>query len=113
MAGGTSEQEPTLLRQLTLPVAVAGSLVVAAAWYVTWSTSDLSMALTATPVRPVGAAALALFFLILVVMMVAMMLPAALPMILTFDGLTRLKAGRPRNPARRGGAALLCAPAFL
>ena len=113
MAGGTSEQEPNLLRQLTLPVAVAVSLVVAAAWYVTWSTSDLSMALTATPVGPVGTAGLALFFLILVVMMVAMMLPAALPMILTFDGLTRLKAGRPGNPADRVATALFVAPYFL
>src|SRR3972149_5895639 len=105
MAGGTSEQEPNLLRQLTLPVAVAVSLVVPAASYVTWSTSDLSMALTASPVGPVGTAGLALFFLILVVMMVAMMLPAALPMILTFDGLTRLQAGRARgHPDQVGGA---------
>jgi len=51
MAGETSLERPDLLRQLTVPVALAVGSVVALAWYVTWSTSDLAMALMANPSR--------------------------------------------------------------
>jgi len=109
----TTAQGPDLLRQLTVPIALAVAVVAVAAWYVTWSTSDLSMSLLAMPMGLPGAAELALFFAILVVMMVAMMLPAALPMILAFHGLTRLEAGRPTKPADPVATALFVAPYFL
>ena len=98
MAGETSRERPDLLRQLTVPVALAVGSVVALAWYVTWSTSDLAMALMAQSVSLEGSASLVLFFALLVVMMIAMMLPSALPMIVTYHGITRLEAGRPVKP---------------
>lgn len=106
-------EEPNLLRRLTLPVAIAVAVVVAAAWYVTWSTSDLSMALMMTPVGLAGTADFALFFAILVVMMIAMMLPAALPMVLTFHGLSKLQTGRDTKSADWLATALFIVPYFL
>ena len=113
MAAGASEQGSNWLRQLTLPVAAAVALVVAAAWYVTWSTSDLSMSLLMMPVGLTGPGNLVLFFALLVVMMVAMMLPSALPMILTFHALTRAEGGVSTRPADRMATALFVAPYFL
>lgn len=85
----------TLLRRLTLPIAAIVAVLVAAAWYTTWATADLLMALLGTPSSSTGALGLTLAFLLLVVMMVAMMLPSALPMVLTYDGLTRLGGEEP------------------
>ncbi len=113
MSDHAHAEEPDVLRRLTLPVAAAVAVVVAAAWYVTWSTSDFSMAVMTTPVGLTGATDLALFFAVLVVMMVAMMLPAALPMILTFHGLTRLRPGEPSAHGDRLATALFTAPYFL
>lgn len=112
MAAATA-QVPDVLRRLTLPVALAVALVVAAAWYVTWATADLAMSLMMVPSGPADLPGVLAFFGILVVMMVAMMLPAAVPMVLTFHGLTRLEAGRPTKPADGAATALFVAPYFL
>lgn len=113
MEAGESPSAPGLLRGLTVPVAALVALAVAAAWYVTWATSDLSRALLAVPVGVSGAANLAAFFALMVVMMVAMMLPAALPMIVAYHGMTRLEAGRPTKPADLVATALFVTPYWL
>ncbi len=105
--------EGDLLRQLTLPVAFAVATVVGVAWYVTWSTSDLTLALLATPMFASGSEDLTLFFALLVVMMVAMMLPSALPMVLSYAGFTRLEAGRPTKPTDLAGTTLFASAYFL
>src|SRR3989475_2347137 len=108
----TVAAEPAwLLRHLTVPVAAAVALVVGAAWYATWTSSDALMALTAPSL--LRSTDLVLFFALLVVMMVAMMLPSALPMIVAFRGMTRLEAGRPTKPADDAATALFIAPYFL
>src|SRR5881296_1926840 len=100
-----------LLRHLTIPVAAAVALAVGAAWYATWTSADVLMALTAPSLF--RSTDLVLFFALLVVMMVAMMLPSALPMILAYRGMTRLEAGRPTKPADDAATALFIAPYFL
>lgn len=110
---GTEGVPRQVLSSITLPVAVLVGLVIAAAWIVTWATSDLVMALMAVPMFPTAAVDLAVFFAVLVVMMIAMMLPSALPMILAFRGLTRLEYGRVVRPADTLGTALFVAPYFL
>src|SRR5687767_1895791 len=98
MAADDSVSAPDLLRRITLPVAGLVAILVAAAWYLTWSTSEYQIAFLVMG-APEGAIAFAVFFGLIVVMMVAMMLPAALPMIVAFHGMTRLEAGRPTRPA--------------
>src|SRR3989442_603947 len=100
-----------LLRHLTVPVAAAVALAVGAAWYATWTSADVLMALTAPSLF--RSTDLVLFFALLVVMMVAMMLPSALPMIVAYRGMTRLEAGRPTKPADDAATALFIAPYFL
>jgi predicted metal-binding membrane protein len=104
---------PGLLRQVTVPVALAVAVVVAAAWYVTWATTDLVMMLTQPSMTGSEPLLLATFYALLVVMMVAMMLPSALPMIVAYRGLTRLEGGRPVRPADNVGTALFVLPYFL
>ena len=100
-----------LLRHLTIPVAAAVALAVGAAWYATWTSADVLMALMAPSL--LRSTDLVLFFALLVVMMVAMMLPSALPMILAYRGMTRLEAGRPTKPADDAATSLFIAPYFL
>src|SRR2546425_8798971 len=108
----TVPAEPAwLLRHLTVPVAAAVALAVGAAWYATWTSADVLMALTAPSLF--RSTDLVLFFALLVVMMVAMMLPSALPMIVAYRGMTRLEAGRPTKPADDAATALFIAPYFL
>ena len=108
----TVPAEPAgLLRHLTIPVAAAVALAVGAAWYATWTSADVLMALIAPSL--LRSTDLVLFFALLVVMMVAMMLPSALPMILAYRGMTRLEAGRPTKPADDTATALFIAPYFL
>jgi len=108
----TVPAQPTgLLRHLTIPVAAAVALAVGAAWYATWTSADVLMALIAPSL--LGSTDLVLFFALLVVMMVAMMLPSALPMILAYRGMTRLEAGRPTKPADDAATALFITPYFL
>src|SRR2546427_1221098 len=108
----TVPAEPAgLLRHLTIPVAAAVALAVGAAWYATWTSADVLMALMAPSL--LRSTDLVLFFALLVVMMVAMMLPSALPMILAYRGMTRLEAGRPTKPADDAATALFIAPYFL
>ncbi len=105
----TVPAEPArLLRHLTVPVAAAVALAVGAAWYATWTSADVLMALTAPSL--LRSTDLVLFFVLLVVMMVAMMLPSALPMIVAFRGMTRLEAGRPTKHADDAATALFIAP---
>src|SRR5213593_346016 len=106
----TVPAEPAwLLRHLTVPVAAAVALAVGAAWYATWTSADVLMALTA----PSLLRSTDLFLALLVVMMVAMMLPSALPMIVAYRGMTRLEAGRPTKPADDAATALFIAPYLL
>ncbi|TLZ76393.1 MAG: DUF2182 domain-containing protein [Methanobacteriota archaeon] len=108
----TVPAEPAwLLRHLTVPVAAAVALAVGAAWYATWTSADVLMALTAPSLF--RSTDLVLFFALLVVMMVAMMLPSALPMIVAYRGMTRLEAGRPTKPADDAATALFIAPYFF
>jgi predicted metal-binding membrane protein len=108
----TVPTEPAwLLRHLTIPVAAAVALAVGAAWYATWTSANVLMALTEPSL--LRSTDLVLFFALLVVMMVAMMLPSALPMIVAYRGMTRLEAGRPTKPADDTATALFIAPYFL
>ncbi|HYV08120.1 MAG TPA: DUF2182 domain-containing protein [Thermoplasmata archaeon] len=102
---------PALLRRMTIPIGVAVALVVAATWYVTWTSTDFLMALMAP--STIASTDLVLFFALLVVMMIAMMLPSAMPMILAFRGMTRLEGGRPTKPADNAATALFVIPYFL
>src|SRR2546428_12486653 len=97
-----------LLRHLAVPVAAAVVLADGAAWYATWTSADVLMALTAPSL--LRSTDLVLFFALLVVMMVAMMLPSALPMIVAYRGMTRLEAGRPTKPADDTAPAPVIAP---
>ena len=104
--------EPTaLLRRVTIPVAAAVVLVVAAAWYATWTSTDFVRALMAP--STITSTDLALFFALLLVMMVAMMLPSAMPMILAYRGLTRLEAGQIVRPADALGTFAFVGAYFL
>ena len=104
--------EPTaLLRRITIPVAAAVVLVVAAAWYATWTSADFLMAVMAP--STITSTDLALFFALLLVMMVAMMLPSAMPMILAYRGLTRLEAGQIVRPADALGTFAFVGAYFL
>lgn len=101
-----------LLRKITWPVAAVVVIVVAASWYVTWASSDLTMGVLMAP----GMAAstdLVLVFLLLVVMMVAMMLPSALPMVVTYHELSRLENGEPTKAPDRAGTAVFASAYFV
>lgn len=92
-------------------MALAVALAVAAAWYVTWATSDLAMGFVMA--APMGSwDAVPWAFLLLVVMMVAMMLPSALPMVLTYHDLSRLEGGEPTKPADVAGTAVFTSAYF-
>ena len=100
-----------LLQHLAPPVVLLVAVLVAAAWYVTWATSGLSMSLLA--LGSPGPVELLLAFALFAVMMVAMMLPSALPMVLTYHGMTRLEAGRPTRPADGTATALFASSYFV
>src|SRR2546426_10739217 len=100
---------PDLLRRITVPVAGLVVVLVAAAWYVTWSTSEFALSFLMMGV-PTETSGFAIFFGLMTVMMVAMMLPAALPMIVAFHGMTRLEAGGPTKPADLAATALFVLP---
>jgi predicted metal-binding membrane protein len=112
LAAEGSVSAPDLPRRVTVPVAVLVAVLVAVAWYVTFSTSTFAMSflMTGAPTQPLE---LALFFGLTTTMMVAMMLPAALPMIVAFHGMTRLEGGRPVKPADTVATAMFVAPYFL
>src|SRR2546427_3680127 len=112
LAADGSVSEPELIRRVTVPVAGLVAVLVAIGWYVTFSTSTLTMSflMMGTPTQPLE---LALFFGLTTTMMVAMMLPAALPMIVAFHGMTRLEGGRPVKPADTVATAMFVAPYFL
>src|SRR5438128_11025446 len=111
MGDATRQGPAILLRRVTIPVAAAVALVVAAAWYATWTSSGFLMALMAP--STIVSSDLVLFFALLVLMMLAMMLPSAMPMILAFRGMTRLEAGRPTKPADNAATVLFVMPYFL
>ncbi|HTD82082.1 MAG TPA: DUF2182 domain-containing protein [Thermoplasmata archaeon] len=103
---------PDVLRRVTVSVACLVAIFVSIAWYVTFSTSTFTMSflMVGAPTQPLE---LALFFGLTTTMMVAMMLPAALPMIVAFHGMTRLEGGRPVKPADTVATAMFVAPYFL
>ncbi len=101
-----------LLRKITWPVAAVVVLVVAASWYLTWASSDLTMNVLMAPTMA-ASSDLALVFLLLVVMMVAMMLPSALPMVVTYHELSRLDHGIPTKSADRLGTAVFTSAYFV
>jgi predicted metal-binding membrane protein len=111
MAEAVPAEPVGLLQHLTVPVAAAVALAVGAAWYATWASADVLVAITAPSL--LRSTDLVLFFGLLVVMMVAMMLPSALPMILAYRGMTRLEAGRPTKSADDAATALFITPYFL
>jgi len=113
MAEETLRGYGDLLRQLTWPVAAVVAAVVGVAWYVTWQTSDLTMELLPSPMSPASPSSVGLSFLLLVVMMVAMMLPSALPMVVTYRGLTRMAEGRPSRPADTAATVAFAASYFI
>ena len=101
-----------LLRRITIPVAGLVALLVAASWYLAWSTSAYQTSFL-TMGAPEGALGVTVFFGLIVVMMVAMMLPAALPMIVAFHGMTRLEAGQPTRPGNARLTSLFVVPYFV
>jgi predicted metal-binding membrane protein len=111
--GETARSPGDILRALTVPMAFAVGAVVVVAWYVTWATSDLTMMSLGVPTSADGALGLSVAFLLLVVMMVAMMLPSALPMVITYNGLTRLDHGQVSRPADRTATALFGSAYFV
>lgn len=112
MAAGAPASTSRSFKGYTWPVAAAVATVVVAAWVVTWVSTDWTMALMSMPdaLLPTD---LAVFFAVLVVMMVAMMLPSALPMVITYQGITRLEAGRLTKPADHVATALFASAYFL
>jgi len=113
MGKATPGNGPQILHRLSIPVGVLVATVVAIAWYVTWASMDLTMSVMMVPTDAADVMTLAAFFALIVVMMVAMMLPAAVPMIVAYRGLTRLEAGRPTKPSDDLGTALFIVPYFL
>ena len=113
METNPARSAPDLLRSITAPIAVLVGLVLALAWYATWSTSGWAMMLLHPTITAAGPIAFGTFLAILVVMMVAMMLPSALPMIVAHRGLTRLESGKPVKPADNLATLLFVLPYFL
>jgi len=111
MEGAGSGEPQDALRTLTLPVGLVVLGTVAAAWYVTWSTAGASMVRLASPLTDLTT--LGLTLALFIVMMVAMMLPSALPMILAYDSMTRLEAGRPVRPPDRSAIGLFASSYFV
>ena len=112
MAAEDSVSPSDLLRRITVPIAGAVVVLLAAAWYVTWSMSEFTMSFLTMGV-PTETFGFGVFFGLIVVTMIAMMLPAALPMILAFHAMTRLEAGRPMKPADAIATTLFILPYFL
>ena len=113
MHAQATQGAPGLMHRVTVPLALLVALVVVAAWYVTWSSTDFMMMVMSPMATATDPVALTIFFALLVVMMIAMMLPAALPMILAFHGLTRMEAGQPTKPADLVATASFVLPYFL
>lgn len=113
MEGEESQGPLDPLRRLTLPVGFLVAGVVALTWYLTWSTSDFTMALLMVSPSDAGSVALSLFFLLIVVMMVAMMLPSALPMILAYRSMTQLEDGRPTRPPDNAATTVFASAYFV
>ncbi len=84
-----------ITRRLAAPTGLVIILVTGAAWFLTWKTSDPLMSIMMSPADLIGPLGFGLFFALITVMMVAMMLPAALPMIITFQAMTRTKGDEP------------------
>ena len=111
MESSDHDSPSKLLRDLRVPVGLGVAVIVGLAWYVTWTSSDLTMTLMAP--ATIGSTGLALFFALNIVMMVAMMLPSALPMVLAYYSMTRLENGRPTKPADLVGTVAFLIPYIL
>lgn len=108
-----AKSDPYALRRITPLMGLAVALVTASAWYVTWASSDLVSAIMAVPFFGLNMTALVVFFSLIIVMMVAMMLPSALPMIVTFHGLTRAQASGSTTPGKSTGTIVFTSAYFL
>jgi predicted metal-binding membrane protein len=108
----SSRDPANLLRRVTWPVAALVAMAVAAAWYVTWASSDLTMGVLMAP-SMAAPTDLLLVFVLLIVMMVAMMLPSALPMVLTYHELSRLEHGEPTKRPDRVGTTVFASGYFV
>ncbi len=112
MEASSSAAPADLLRKVTWPVAVAVAVAVGASWYVTWASAGLTMNVLMAP-GMAGPSDLAVVFLVLTVMMVAMMLPSALPMVLTYHEISKLEQGEPTRPPDRVGTAVFGSAYFV
>ncbi len=110
---GEAKSDPYALSRITPLMALIVALVIGSAWYVTWVSSDLVSAITAIPFLALNMTALLVFFSLITVMMVAMMLPSALPMIVTFHGLTRGQASGSTMPSKATGTVVFTSAYFL
>ena len=106
------KSDPYALGRITPLMGLVVALVTASAWYVTWATSDLVSAIMMAPFFALNLTVLLVFFSLVIVMMVAMMLPAALPMIMTLHGLSRGQSSDP-TPRRPTGTAMFTSAYFL
>ena len=106
------KSDPYALSRITPLIGLVVALGTASAWYVTWATSDFVSAIMMTPFFALNLTVLLVFFSLVIVMMVAMMLPSALPMIMTFHGLTRGQASA-STPGRPPGTVVFTSAYFL
>ena len=110
MSAGESLANPTELPRSARGVLLLVAAVIAATWLVTlWTATDYNdlLMMQLAGVAPAGAV---LFVALSGVLMVAMMLPSALPMALTFRGLSLLDAGAKEARVR---TAIFCAGYFV
>ncbi len=110
---GEAKSDPYALGRITPLIGLIVALVIGSAWYVTWVSSDLVSAIMAVPFLALNMTALLVFFSLITVMMVAMMLPSALPMIMTFHGLTRGQASGSTMPGKSTGTIVFASAYFL
>jgi predicted metal-binding membrane protein len=83
----------SLAFQFVAPVGIAVVSVTALAWYLTWLSADSMASLMMMPLTMLGPLEVGGFFAMMTTMMVAMMLPAALPMIVSYRRMVKEKRG--------------------
>ena len=83
------EKQLNIILRVKPIVAAVVLLAVSSAWYLTWLSSSVMASLIPLPFPRLNLLMVLAFLFLVVVMMVAMMLPSALPMILTFNGLAK------------------------
>jgi len=86
-----STNRQSLAFQFAAPVGIAVVSVTAFAWYVTWLSADSMLSLMMMPLTMLDSLEVGTFFALMTTMMIAMMLPAALPMIITYRRMVKAK----------------------